>query len=100
MKKWLVALAVVLLLLVGYGAAGPYLAIRGIHAAIEERDPNRLERYVDYPILRANIRVIQGYPGSREINLAMQSGEAGGDFFFFHAVMAGGRFRCVDRPLG
>ena len=56
MKKWLVALAVVLVLLLGYGVAGPYLAIRGIHSAIEARDPNKLERYVDFPILRANVR--------------------------------------------
>lgn len=56
MKKWLVALAVVLALLIGYGIAGPWLAIRGIHSAIENRDPNKLERYVDFPILRANVR--------------------------------------------
>jgi hypothetical protein len=56
MKKWLVALAVVLVLLLGYGIAGPWLAIRGIHAAIENRDPDKLERYVDFPILRANVR--------------------------------------------
>ena len=40
MKKWLAVLAVVLVLLLGYGVAGPYLAIRGIHYAIEARDPN------------------------------------------------------------
>ncbi len=56
MKKWLAALAVVLVLLLGYGVAGPYLAIRGIHSAIEARDPNKLERYVDFQTLRANIR--------------------------------------------
>jgi hypothetical protein len=56
MKKWLAALAVVLVLLLGYGVAGPYLAIRGIHSAIEARDPNKLERYVDFPTLRANVR--------------------------------------------
>jgi len=56
MKKWLIALAVVLVLLLGYGVAGPWLAIRGIHSAVEARDPNRLERYVDFPTLRANVR--------------------------------------------
>lgn len=56
MKKWLVAVAVVLVLLLGYGIAGPWLAIRGIHSAIENRDPQELERYVDFPILRANVR--------------------------------------------
>ena len=56
MKKWIAALVVVLVLLLAYTAAGPFLAIRGIHAAIENRDPNKLERYVDYPTLRANMR--------------------------------------------
>jgi hypothetical protein len=56
MKKWIVAVVAVLALLLGYAAAGPYLAIRGIHAAIEGRDPNKLERYVDFPTLRANVR--------------------------------------------
>lgn len=56
MKKWIAVLAVVVALLLGYAAAGPYLAIRGIHAAIEQRDPNKLERYVDFPTLRANVR--------------------------------------------
>ena len=56
MKKWLAALAVALVLLLGYGVAGPWLAIRGIHAAIEQRDPNKLERYIDFPALRANMR--------------------------------------------
>lgn len=56
MKKWLIALAIVLALLLGYGIAGPWLAIRGIHSAIEARDPNKLERYVDFPALRANMR--------------------------------------------
>ena len=56
MKKWLAALAVVLVLLLGNGVAGPYLAIRGIHSAIEARDPNKLEHHVDFPTLRANVR--------------------------------------------
>ena len=56
MKKWIAAIAIALALLVAYGVAGPYLAIRGIHAAIENRDPAKLERHVDFPALRANIR--------------------------------------------
>ena len=57
MKKWIVAAVVVIALLLAYAAAGPYLAIRGIHAAVESRDLDKLERYIDYPALRANLRV-------------------------------------------
>ncbi len=56
MKKWIVAAVVVVVLLLAYTAAGPFLAIRGIHAAVEARDRDKLERYVDFPTLRANVR--------------------------------------------
>lgn len=56
MRKW-IALAVALLaLLLGYVAAGPYLAIRGIHQSLRDRDLDRLERYVDFPALRGNVQ--------------------------------------------
>jgi hypothetical protein len=57
--KWRLFAVVAVLAVVAlcaYGVAGPYLAIRGIHAAIEQRDTERLERYVDFPTLRANVR--------------------------------------------
>lgn len=56
MKKWIIAIAVLLVLLLGYVAAGPYLAIRGIHRSLQSRELGNLERYVDFPALRANIR--------------------------------------------
>ena len=56
MKKWLIALAIVLALLAGYVAAGPWLAIRGIHAAIESRDLDGLQRHVDFPTLRERLK--------------------------------------------
>jgi len=53
----LVAAAIVLLLLVAaWLAAGPWLAIRGIERAIERRDTAALERRVDFPRLRANLK--------------------------------------------
>jgi len=45
----------------------------GAPAAITFQHPMVLKN-----VLRANIRVIQGYPGSREINLAMHRGEVNG----------------------
>lgn len=56
MKKWIALSLVVLLALLGYAAAGPYLAIRGIHAAVETRDFDKLRRHVDFPALRERIR--------------------------------------------
>lgn len=54
-----VLLAIILALLVatgGYVVAGPYLAIHGISEAIKERDTAQLDRYVDFPALRVNLK--------------------------------------------
>ncbi len=72
MKKWIIALAALLALLVGFLAAGPWLAIRGIHASLQERDLDSLERYVDFPALRANLR------GQVEGRLARATTSVGG----------------------
>lgn len=56
MKKLIALFLVALLVLLGYVAAGPYLAMRGIHAAVEARDFGKLERYVDFPALRVRMR--------------------------------------------
>ena len=56
MKKWIALAVAVLVLLLGYVAAGPYLAIRGIHESLRSRDLDRLERYVDFAALRGNVQ--------------------------------------------
>ncbi len=58
MKKWLMggALLAVVLGLVTYVVAGPYLAIHGIRTALAEQDTAKLERHVDFPALRVNLR--------------------------------------------
>ena len=55
--KRLIALAtLIVLLLACWIAAGPFMAIRGIQQAMDTRDVSKLERHVDYPALRANLR--------------------------------------------
>ena len=56
MKKWIALALAALALLLGYAAAGPYLAIRGIHESLRSRDLDRLERYVDFAVLRGNVQ--------------------------------------------
>lgn len=72
MKKWIALPVAVLALLLGYVAAGPYLAIRGIHASLQARDTGRLERYVDFPVLRSNVQA------QLEDRMARASGGLGG----------------------
>lgn len=56
MKKFVWALVAVGLVLVAVVVSGPYLTVRGLAQAIESRDTARLDRYVDFPVLRANLR--------------------------------------------
>lgn len=56
MKKLPWLLLVLLLLLAGILFSGPYLTVRGLAQAIEARDTAKLDRYVDFPMLRANLR--------------------------------------------
>ncbi|MET1024802.1 MAG: DUF2939 domain-containing protein [Pseudoxanthomonas sp.] len=56
MKKWLALMLVLLLAFGGFVVAGPYIAIHGIRSALAEQDTGKLERYVDFPTLRVNLR--------------------------------------------
>lgn len=56
MKKLLLLLGLVVVLLAGWLVSGPYLTLRGLAGAIERRDTTTLDRYVDFPMLRANLR--------------------------------------------
>ena len=58
MKKSLVIglLLAAILGLTAYVAAGPYLAIHGIRTALAEQDTGRLQKHVDFPALRVNLR--------------------------------------------
>lgn len=55
-KRVLAVSGVLVVLLLGYVAAGPYLAINGIRNALAEQDVSALERHVDFPALRVNMK--------------------------------------------
>lgn len=57
MKTRIIAGAtVVCLAIAGLLAASPYLTLRNIAKAIEEKDADRVSRYVDFPALRENVK--------------------------------------------
>lgn len=55
-KRVLLAAILLAALVLGYVAAGPYLAINGIRKALAEQDVAALERHVDFPALRVNMK--------------------------------------------
>jgi len=76
-KRLAIGLLLALLLgLAGYVVAGPYLAIHGIRTALAEQDTGRLQRHIDFPALRVNLRA------QVEDALARRAGpEIGGNLF-------------------
>ena len=56
MKKWLAFALVVLVAVIVYVAAGPYLTVRAIRIAVKEQDAAALSRQVDFPALRASLK--------------------------------------------
>ena len=56
LRRAIAALALVLLALLAWVAAGPWMTVRGIERAIAQRDAAALTRYVDFPRLRVNLK--------------------------------------------
>ncbi len=56
LRRVVAAVVVAALLLAAWVAAGPWLAVRGIERALEQRDTAALQRHVDFPRLRANLK--------------------------------------------
>jgi hypothetical protein len=57
MKKWLAVIVAVLALAASWIAAGPFFTIHAIRNAVKEQDAARLSEYVDFPALRANLKL-------------------------------------------
>jgi hypothetical protein len=55
-KRWVITGALLLAALLAFVVAGPYLAINGIRTALAEQDVGALERHVDFPALRVNMK--------------------------------------------
>ena len=56
MKKGIWVLGLLLTLVVGYVAAGPYLTISAIKAGIVEQNSEKLSENIDFPTLRQNLK--------------------------------------------
>ena len=78
MKKWLLAVALILAAVLAYVAAGPYLAINGIRNALASQDVAALERHVDFPTLRLNMKAhVEDYLARKGGGIAESGGLLG-----------------------
>lgn len=56
MKKWLALIVIVLVLIAGWIAAGPFLTINSIRGAVQAQDAAELSQHVDFPALRTSLK--------------------------------------------
>lgn len=101
LKNFLMAAAVITALLLAYVAAGPYLAINGIRKALETQDVSALERHVDFPALRVNMRAhVEDYIARQGGGLAESGGLLGAMGLQVASGLGGAAVDAMVTPLG
>ncbi|RMH94939.1 DUF2939 domain-containing protein [Lysobacter pythonis] len=101
LPKHLAALTIAAVLLLGaWLVAGPYLAIHGIRQAVEKQDVSKLERYIDFAALRANLRAQVEDRLAREIDQRLGRGVAGGNAATVAGVLSDNAVNAMVSPTG
>ncbi len=101
MKKWLALAVLILVALLAYVAAGPYLAINGIRTALAERDASALERHVDFPALRVNMKAhLEDYIARKGGGIAESGGLLGAIGLQVASGLGGAAVDAMVTPLG
>jgi hypothetical protein len=101
-RMWLLVVALLLLLggLVAGWASGPWLAMRGIDRALAERSPARLERHIDFPTLRINLKAQLADRITRSAGEQMQANRFGALATLAAGKLAGAGVDTVVTPAG
>ena len=100
MKKWIALPLLLCVLLAGYVVAGPYLALRGISQAIEQRDTDRLQRHVDFAALRVNLKAQLNDYLVRKAGISAQSNLFGAAAIGMASAVAGAGVDTMVTPAG
>ncbi|MCF7752056.1 DUF2939 domain-containing protein [Bacillus subtilis subsp. subtilis] len=100
MKKLPWLLLAVLLVLAGVFFSGPYLTVRGLAQAIQTRDTAKLDRYVDFPLLRANLRAQLNDYVVRRAGPAVQSNIVGALLLAASEKLTGTAVDAMATPTG
>jgi hypothetical protein len=99
-KLWWIVPLLLLLALGTYVVAGPYLAIRGIRHAIERQDTAALDRHVDFPRLRANLKAQLDDYVVRRAGIDTQSSLLGGFALQLAGGLTGAGVDTLVTPMG
>lgn len=100
MKKLIALVSLVVVLLLGYVAAGPYLAYNAIREAVETKNLAKLDKHVDFPVLRGNLKLqIDDYV-IRQTGPDLQSGLLGAFAVRVASGVAGAAVDTMVTPAG
>lgn len=100
MKKWLWLIVALLIALVAYVGAGPYLTVRAIRSAIERQDATALSKQVDFPALRTSLKAQLTDRMVREAGPDVQSSTFGAIGLSLAGGLIGGVVDAMVTPTG
>lgn len=100
MKKWIALTLLVLALLLGYVAAGPFITINAIRGAIQSQDSSTLAAHVDFPVLRNNLKAQVDDYLVRRAGPDLQSDLFGALAVRLASGVAGGAVDAMATPAG
>ena len=99
-RAWGVLLAVLLLALLGYVAAGPYLTVRAIRVALQANDATALADNVDLPALRSSLKAQLEDRLARRVDPELPSSLLGNIGLSMASDVIDGAVNAMVTPLG
>lgn len=100
MKKWIALLVLAAVLLLGYLAAGPFIAYNAIREAVQAQDTAELAEHVDFPTLRGNLKLQVDDYVVRKAGADAQSSLLGAFAVRIASGIAGGMVDTLVTPAG
>jgi hypothetical protein len=100
MKRWLWLAAAILIALVAYTAAGPYLTVNAIRDAVKAQDSAALSRQVDFPALRSSLKAQLGDRLAREMGARAQDNPFAAFGLTIASGLTGGLVDAMVTPAG
>lgn len=99
-RKLIALLAVAVVLLVGYIAAGPFLVVKAIRDAIKAQDTAALAEHVDFPALRGSLKAQLDDYVVRKAGADIQSNVFGAIALHIASGVTGGTVDAMITPAG
>jgi len=100
MKKWIGVGVLLVAMVLGYVAAGPYLTVRAIREAVKTEDASALARQVDFPALRTSLKLQVNDRIVRQAGADVQSSLLGALGLTVATGLAGGMVDAMVTPVG